>query len=137
MASESFDHLPGPRRHRNECRGHTFFHQRIPREGDQAYVEMGFPGLEAKHPDRHALWLACGSWGGDQLAVYQRIREEEGMVYTVYMYPQLYSDCGLIETHFSTESEKAETVILHIAEELERMKEEGLVEGSWRGPNAG
>jgi predicted Zn-dependent peptidase len=51
------------------------------------------------------------------------------MVYTIYMYPQLYSDCGLIETHFSTESDKAETVILHIAEELARIKEEGLVEG--------
>jgi predicted Zn-dependent peptidase len=66
---------------------------------------------------------------GSSSRLYQRIREDEGMVYSIYMYPQLYSDCGIIETHFSTESDKAETVIRHIAEELKRMKEEGLVEG--------
>ena len=102
----------------------------FPREGDQAYVEMGFPGLDAKDPDRHAAWLACGVIGsGTSSRLYQRIREDEGMVYTIYTYPQLFSDCGLIETHFSTESDKAETVIMHIAEELKRLKDEGLVEG--------
>ena len=130
-ATESFDHLP--RAKKTPIRVPPVTRSSInvfPREGDQAYVEMGFPGLEAKHPDRHALWLACGVMGaGTSSRLYQRIREEEGMVYTVFMYPQLYSDCGLIETHFSTESVKAETVILHIAEELKRMKEEGLVDG--------
>jgi predicted Zn-dependent peptidase len=50
-------------------------------------------------------------------------------VYSIYMYPQMYSDCGLIETYFSTESDKAETVVRHIAEELKMLKTEGLIEG--------
>jgi predicted Zn-dependent peptidase len=91
---------------------------------------MGFPGLDAKHPDRQAAWLACGVIGaGTSSRLYQRVREDEGLVYTIFTFPQMFSDCGLIETHFSTESEKAETVIRHIAEELKRMKDEGLVEG--------
>jgi predicted Zn-dependent peptidase len=130
-ASESFDHLPRAKKAPERVPPVTHSSINVfPREGDQAYVEMGFPGLDAKNPDRHAVWLACGVIGaGTSSRLYQRIREDEGMVYTIYTYPQLFSDCGLIETHFSTESEKAETVIRHIAEELKRIKDEGLVDG--------
>ena len=38
-------------------------------------------------------------------------------------------DRPVCRLRISTESEKAETVIRHIAEELKRMKDEGLVEG--------
>ena len=130
-ASESFDHLPiakkGPERVPPVTRSSINV---FPRDGDQAYVEMGFPGLDARNPDRQAAWLACGVIGaGTSSRLYQRVRENEGLVYTIFTYPQLYSDCGLIETHFSTESDKAETVIKHIAEELKRIKDEGLVDG--------
>jgi predicted Zn-dependent peptidase len=130
-ASTSFDHLEVAKK--NPARIPPVTRSSInvfPREGDQAYVEMGFPGLDAKHPDRQAAWLACGVIGaGTSSRLYQRVREDEGLVYTIFTFPQMFSDCGLIETHFSTESEKAETVIRHIAEELKRMKDEGLVEG--------
>jgi predicted Zn-dependent peptidase len=130
-ASDSFDHLSVAKKMPSRTPPVTRSSINVfPREGDQAYVEMGFPGLDAKHPDRQAAWLVSGVVGaGTSSRLYQRIREDEGMVYTIFTFPQMFSDCGLIETHFSTESEKAETVIRHIAEELKRLKEEGLVEG--------
>lgn len=101
-----------------------------PKEGDQAYVEMGFPSFGAKHPERYAASLAAAVLGaGTSSRLYQRIREDEGLVYQIYMYPQTYSDCGLSEGYFSSSVENAEKVIRLMAEEMRRFKEEGLQEG--------
>lgn len=101
-----------------------------PREGDQVYLEMGFPSLAANHPDRFAASLAAVVMGaGTSSRLYQRIREDEGLVYQIYMYPQAYSDCGLIETYFSSSIDNAEEVINLISQEIRRFKEEGLEDG--------
>jgi predicted Zn-dependent peptidase len=101
-----------------------------PKEGDQAYVEMGFPAFGAKHPERYAASLAAVVLGaGTSSRLYQRIREDAGLVYQIYMFPQTYSDCGMAEGYFSSSIENAEKVIKMMAEEMHRFKEDGLETG--------
>lgn len=101
-----------------------------PRDGDLAYVELGFPAFGAKHPQRYPASLAAAIMGaGTSSRLYQRIREDKGLVYGIYMYPQTYSDCGMAEGYFSSGVSKAENVIELIADELRLFKEEGLRPG--------
>jgi predicted Zn-dependent peptidase len=101
----------------------------FPREGDQAYVEMGFPGLPARHPDRKALAVACIVLGGGTASrLYQRVREDQGLVYQIGMVPQAYTDCGILETYFSTSMAKLDRVMDILAKELARFKDEGPTE---------
>ncbi|OPY31306.1 MAG: Peptidase M16 inactive domain protein [Methanomassiliicoccales archaeon PtaU1.Bin124] len=101
-----------------------------PKDGDQAYVELGVPAFGAKQQQRFAASLAAVILGaGTSSRLYQRIREEEGLVYTIYMSPAIYSDCGVIEGYFSSSVENAEKVIQLSAEEMRRFKNEGLEKG--------
>ncbi len=130
-ASRNFDDLPNVRSpiKRRAPRTHSTIAV-FPKEGNQAYVELGFPSYEAKHPQHRAASLAAIILGaGASSRLYQRIREQQGLVYEIYMFPQAYSDCGLMDTYFSSSVGEAEKVVHLIAEELRLFKEEGLIEG--------
>lgn len=95
-------------------------------EGDQAYVELGFPGLPGLHPDRKALMVACIVLGGGTSSrLYQTVREDQGLVYHISMYPQSYTDCGLVDTFFSASIENVDKVLVTLSSELLRFKDEG------------
>ncbi|MDD1772814.1 MAG: insulinase family protein [Methanomassiliicoccales archaeon] len=95
-------------------------------EGDQAYVELGFPGLPGLHPDRKALMVACIVLGGGTSSrLYQTVREDQGLVYHISMYPQSYTDCGLVDTFFSASIENVDKVLETLSSELLRFKDEG------------
>ena len=106
----------------------------FPWEGDQAYVEMGFPGLPSTHPDRKALMVACIIMGGGTSSrLYQTVREDQGLVYHISMFPQAYTDCGIVDTFFSASMDKMDRVIATLAKELTRFKDEGPSRGSDQG----
>ncbi|MCX6650368.1 MAG: pitrilysin family protein [Methanomassiliicoccales archaeon] len=98
----------------------------FPREGDQAYVEIGFPGLSSRHPDRKALMLACIILGGGTSSrLYQTVREDQGLVYHISMFPQAYTDCGIVDTFFSASMDKLDRVMGILSAEITRFKEQG------------
>ena len=101
-----------------------------PRKGDHMYVGIAFPGLTAKDPESYAQdVLAAIIGGGASSRLNRKVREEEGLVYSIYMAPSSYSDSGTIESYFSTSGDRVQRVIQIFGEELKRLKEEGLTEG--------
>ncbi|OPX62128.1 MAG: Peptidase M16 inactive domain protein [Methanomassiliicoccales archaeon PtaB.Bin134] len=98
----------------------------FPRKGDQAYVEVGFPGLPGSHPDRKALTVACIIMGGGTSSrLYQTVREDRGLVYHISMYPQSYTDCGIVDTFFSASIGNLVPVMRTVSEEISRFKDQG------------
>ncbi|MHC1681215.1 MAG: M16 family metallopeptidase [Methanomassiliicoccales archaeon] len=98
----------------------------FPREGDQAYVELGFPGLSGKHPDRKALTVACIILGGGTSSrLYQTVREDQGLVYHISTFPQSYTDCGIVDTFFSASIGKLDQVMKTLAKEMSSFKDQG------------
>lgn len=126
-ASERFDDIPlSHHRHRRVPPHPRSSINVFPKEGDQAYVELGFPSYEAKHPRRLAGALSTVILGaGTSSRLYQRIREEAGLVYQIFMAPQTYSDCGLVETYFSCSDDNIEKVVRLVGEEIHQLKEDG------------
>lgn len=94
---------------------------------DRAYIGVGTPALPA--PDEMAMaqtMLTTVLCGGTSSRLNHRIREMEGLVYSIGMYPYAYQDCGSIVTYCSTSMEHVPRLFDSFGQELSRFKREGL-----------
>ncbi len=67
--------------------------------------------------------------GGTSSRLNHRIREVEGLVYSISMYPLTFQDCGALMTYCSTSTEQVPRLFDTFGQELSRFKKEGLNEG--------
>ena len=97
------------------------------KEIEQMHICLGFPGLAIGHPDSYALSLFNSIYGGAMSSrLFQKIREESGMAYTVYSYPNAYTDCGMLSVYAATNPDTAAAVYDQILEETRKIAEGGL-----------
>lgn len=102
----------------------------FPREGDQAYVGLGFPGVEAGDPARQVQRMLSALLGaGMSSRLFQKVREEEGLVYSIYSISKHYSDCGNMGIYFSCSKDELAHVLESISSEFSLLKREGLEPG--------
>ncbi|MDD2532721.1 MAG: pitrilysin family protein [Candidatus Methanomethylophilaceae archaeon] len=132
-AEENFDGMSG-KRNRRKRPGKPSGNLAV-REwhGDHSYAGMGFRGHAADHPDRDAirlLWVILGS--GTSSRLFQKIREEKALVYSVYSSLGQHSDSSSAGAFFScTEKNLAETLD-SVASVFREMRSDGLEEGELR-----
>jgi predicted Zn-dependent peptidase len=101
----------------------------IRREKDieQIHLTMGFPGIPQSSDEIYPLSILNSVLGGAMSSrLFQRIREERGLAYTVYSYPASYSDCGLFAIYAGTNSESAAEVLSLIRAETAHILRDGL-----------
>jgi len=97
--------------------------------GQQNHVCMGFPGLAFNHPDRYKLLgLYTYLGAGMSSVLFQRIREEKGMAYTIYAFSDFYRDSGLLGIYFATDQKNLPDAATTILKELKKVKKYRLPE---------
>lgn len=83
------------------------------RPTEQSHVLFGWPGLHHDDPDRYAFYVANQILGGGMSSrLFQEVREERGLAYTVYSSMSSYSDSGVVTVYAGTSPG-------HLAETLE------------------
>ena len=129
-ASENFDGLsPGKRLAKRKAPKPHVGIELFPRTGEQAYVAMGLPAVDASHPDRYSYSMVGTMLAaGTSSRLYQKVREESGLVYSIYSQTYPFTDTGVAGIFFSTSSRNAERVMRIIADELRAFKEKGQEE---------
>jgi len=66
------------------------------RRFDQLHVALAFEGVGHAHPDMHALSLFTNAVGGGMSSrLFQQVREERGLAYSIYSWTHSYADTGL------------------------------------------
>ena len=97
------------------------------KEIEQMHICLGFPGLKIGDAQNYELSLFNSVFGGAMSSrLFQKIREESGMAYTVYSYPNAYTDCGMLSVYAATNPDSAERVYAQILEEARKIAEGGL-----------
>jgi predicted Zn-dependent peptidase len=92
---------------------------------EQAHLTFGWRGLAQDDPDRWALAVANYALGGGTASrLFQEVREERGLAYTVYSSVSMNVDCGALTAYAATSPAKVPEVV----EITERIVAE-LVEG--------
>lgn len=94
---------------------------------EQANICLGFPGLKSGDEKGYELSLFSSVYGGAMSSrLFQKIREDSGLAYSVYSYPNSYTDCGMLSVYAATSPEHAKTVTDMIMEETAKLVEGGL-----------
>ncbi len=129
-AEESFEGRNGsPGLDRSPPQNHGTGLRVFPREGDHSYVAMGFPAYPANHPDRTALRALNAIMGaGGSSRLFQSVREEKGLVYSIHTSVDQHSDAGSLAAYFSSTEDNVMETIETVAKEMRRLLEEGIEE---------
>ena len=130
LAQEYFGDLQRPTKIQEKvppifCR-HTCLKEK---EGEQLHVFLSFPGISYRHPDlycQHLLSQVLG--GGVSSRLFQRIREEKGLAYSVYSSGSSYSDTGLLSIYASTRPANLAEVWRLTKDIVQDMAQKGLNE---------
>ncbi|WP_345082700.1 pitrilysin family protein [Brachybacterium paraconglomeratum] len=102
---------------------------RLSRPTEQNHIYLGGHGLTALSEDRHALSVLMSILGGGMSSrLFQNIREERGLAYSVYSFSAGYRDAGLFGMYAACRPGRTTQVVELLAEELSRMGEQGIDE---------
>jgi len=102
--------------------------RRVEREGgQQAHVVAAVPGVPYGHPLRYAAVLVETALGeGMSSRLFQRVREELGLAYTIYSFHAFYGRAGHAGAYLATRPETAEEAREAMLQELDVLAREGL-----------
>ncbi|MBM7581434.1 putative Zn-dependent peptidase [Caldicoprobacter guelmensis] len=94
---------------------------------EQVHMCIGYPGIPLGQDDVYPLMIFNNLFGGGMSSrLFQNIREDKGLVYSVMSYPSFYTCGGLFTIYASMKPSQARKVADLIMEEINRVKKEGI-----------
>ena len=101
----------------------------IERETAQTHIVIGSSAFAHSDPRRYAMSLIGTLFGGGMSSrLFQRIREELGLAYSVYSFQSFHEDAGMHGVYVGTTPDSARAAVEAINEELETLSSQGLSE---------
>ncbi len=99
----------------------------VDRDTEQAHIAVGLPALPRQDERRYALSILDHVLGGGMSSrLFQTIREERGLAYSVYSYRQSYEHAGALVVYAGTSPERAKEVLGLVHAELDQMAASGI-----------
>jgi len=99
----------------------------VKKDIEQVHLCIGFPGFALDEPGHYPLFVLNNALGGSMSSrLFQSIREERGLAYSVYSYPSSYKDTGYFALYAGTGESTADEVTALILKELEDIRKNGI-----------
>jgi predicted Zn-dependent peptidase len=99
------------------------------KDTEQAHIVLGCPGMSRLDDRRFAFGVLNNVLGGGMSSrLFQEIREQRGLAYSVYSYASQYADAGLFAVYAGCAPGKVDEVLDLTREELTRVARDGLTE---------
>lgn len=103
--------------------------RQVERDGAQSHVVMGSATVPHRDPRRYALMLVDTLLGGGMSSrLFQKVREERGLAYSVYTFQSFHSLTGAHGVYVGTAPETRADALSAVQDELRRMADEGIPE---------
>ncbi len=103
---------------------YTPLEHRENRANEQVHLLLGFQGVGFLHQDYITLNLLSNILGGGMSSrLFQRIREEMGLVYSIYSTEMTATDSGLFAIYAGTGEEEVKTLLPALGEEIVKIQE--------------
>jgi predicted Zn-dependent peptidase len=100
-----------------------------PDDSEQSNFCLGFAGLAQSDPDRRALMVLDTVLGGSMSSrLFQEIREERGLAYSVGSYSREHHDAGKWVVYGSVDPDKLHECVATVMAELRRARDTGITE---------
>jgi predicted Zn-dependent peptidase len=99
----------------------------LPRTTEQAHLAVSTPAPDRDDEERHAMSIVEHVLGGGMSSrLFQSIREQRGLAYSVYSYRLGYKGAGALAVYAGTSPSNAPKVLDLIHAELDRMATDGI-----------
>jgi predicted Zn-dependent peptidase len=97
----------------------------FPRDLEQVYLALGARGLGAGDPRRFTASMLQLILGGNMSSrLFQVIREQLGLVYSIYAYLSFFSDTGILEIAAGVSPQNLEELLAALKTELRKIRTE-------------
>lgn len=108
---------------------YNFEHISKSKDIEQVHLCLGFKGIKLGENKLYPLMIVNNILGGSMSSrLFQNIREERGLVYSIYSYPSTYKDGGLLTIYVGMSPNVFDEVSSLIYNELENLSRNGLTE---------
>ncbi|UAL54304.1 M16 family metallopeptidase [Metabacillus dongyingensis] len=107
----------------------AFMNQKLARKKDteQAHLCIGFDGLQVGHEKIYDLIVLNNVLGGSMSSrLFQDVREQKGLAYSVFSYHSSYQDNGMLTIYGGTGRAQLDVLFETIQETLATLKKEGI-----------
>lgn len=99
------------------------------KDTEQAHLCFGFNGLPIGHDHVYDLIVMNNIFGGSMSSrLFQEVREEKGLAYSVYSFHSSYRDSGLVTIYGGTGVEQLDDLYETIHSTLNTLKADGITE---------
>lgn len=108
-----------------------FQQEKIMRKKDteQAHLCLGYNGLSVGHDNMYELIVLNNILGGSMSSrLFQEVREERGLAYSVFSYHSAYLDNGLVTIYGGTGSDQLDELFDTIMNTLAALKRDGITD---------
>jgi predicted Zn-dependent peptidase len=96
------------------------------RDLQQLYLSLGTRAVPYADPDHHALIVLNTLLGGGMSSrLFQGVREEAGLAYSVYSVPDFFRDAGMFSIHMGVLPERGREALRRTREELDLLLRDG------------
>ncbi len=100
-----------------------------PNENNQIHLCLGYPGVDYLSKDKlTALAMHVSLGGGMSSTLYQKIREEKGLAYTVFTFLDIYRDAGVFGAYLATDKKNLKAAVDISLKQIEKLKKNRLTE---------
>lgn len=102
---------------------------KLEKDIEQVHLALAFGGVEYDSPETDAMSVINNVAGGGMSSrLFQKIREELGLCYTVYTYPSCYLKTGTFAVYAGVNPKSAEKAYRAILDVLNELKKNGVTE---------
>ena len=99
------------------------------KETEQAHLCLGFEGLQIGHSDVYSLIVLNNVLGGSMSSrLFQDVREQRGLAYSVFSYHSAYKDSGMVTIYGGTGANQLNVLYETIQETLTKLRSDGITE---------
>ena len=103
------------------------FRRVISKESEQTHILLVMPSVSIKERLRFESYVANAALGGGMTSrLYQKVREQLGLAYSIYSYNQPFSDTGLQFVYAGTSAKHVDQVLGAMTKEVDRLCRKGL-----------
>lgn len=99
------------------------------RDVEQSHIAMSYPAIGTKHSDLNSFIALNNILGGNMSSrLFQEVREEQGLAYTIFSYQSCYQDVGALTIYGSTSNQQLPLLQRTIEQSLENIQKNGITE---------
>ncbi|GAA3323696.1 hypothetical protein GCM10020331_048600 [Ectobacillus funiculus] len=103
------------------------------KETEQAHLCLGYKGLSIGSEDVYSFIVLNNVLGGSMSSrLFQEVREQRGLAYSVFSYHSSYEDTGMLTIYAGTGNQQLETLYETIGQTLDKLKGTGITEKELR-----